>query len=112
MESDKLDSKANLLQESLKIVVENDFNTSNDHMNEFSSQENDFDIDMESNDCVKIKQEDQINEKFVSDENNEDETEFHINLDQVPKTLKNTVLVNLTKYYLFCFYINNIKKFK
>lgn len=57
-------------------------------------QNDDHNEVVNSNNGINLKQ-----ENNNIDQNKEDETEFHVNLDKVPSTLKNTVLVIILFYF-------------
>ena len=84
---------SNIIQ-NLKIMVEND----QDEMIDIDQNDDLIGINKISTNILQdnIKDTDQ-------DRCDENETEFHVNLDKVPTSLKNTVLVFIIKYKLVYF---------
>ena len=91
---------SNIIQ-NLKIMVEND----QDEMIDIDQNDDLIGINKISTNVL------QDNTKVIDQEpGEENETEFHVNLDKVPSSLKNTVLVFIIKYKLVYLYVINLQK--
>jgi hypothetical protein len=101
------------LKENLKIVIENtNFSEKNEILEVVKKESSDLIdygdlVEMEESNLMPVIEEQYTKSKEkiedghidIDNEEDEDEIEFHVNLDKVPPTLQNTILVYAFDYY-------------
>ena len=101
------------LKENLKIVIENtNFSEKNEILEVVKKESSDLMdygdlVEMEESNLMPVIEEQYTNSKEkieeghidIDNEEDDDEIEFHVNLDKVPPTLQNTILVYAFNYY-------------
>ena len=101
------------LKENLKIVIENtNFSEKNEILEVVKKESSDLMdygdlVEMEESNLMPVIEEQYTNSKEkieeghidIDNEEDDDEIEFHVNLDKVPPTLQNTLLVYAFNYY-------------